>query len=234
MKKLVITLLVVLALLVGADFGARAIAESRAGEALAKEAGTTTAPNVDIIGFPFLTQAIGGEYGHITVSLVGTELATLPLSGVLDLYQVHFPLSDAMRGNTSNVTAERATMVARTPVSGLAEAIGKPDLELAAAPGGAVRVSTSVTVGPATFQVAANATVTVSGNTLRVQVAAPQVGGLDVNELPAAVKAAAARALSFDLPLKGMPVKIETATVTVVGTEVVLSATGTDVELNQL
>ena len=132
MKKLVITLVVVLALLVGADFGARAIAESRAGEALAREAGTTTAPDVDITGFPFLTQAIGGEYDHITVSLVGAELANLPLSGVVDLYQVHFPLSDAMSGDTSNATADRATMIARTPVSGFAAAVGRPELELSA------------------------------------------------------------------------------------------------------
>ncbi len=134
MKKLVITLVVLVALLIGADFGARAIAESRAGEALAKEAGTTTAPNVDITGFPFLTQAIGGEYDHITVSLVGAELANLPLTGVVELYQVHFPLSDAMSGDTSNVTAGRATMIARTPVGGLAAAVGKPDLKIGSAP----------------------------------------------------------------------------------------------------
>ncbi len=91
-----------------------------------------------------------------------------------------------------------------------------------------------MTVGPATVQVAADATVTVSSNTLRVRVSAPEVAGVDTSAVPAAVKAAAAKALSFDIPLAGLPVKIDTATVTVVGTDVVITATGRDVQLNKL
>jgi hypothetical protein len=66
-RKLVIWLVVVIALLVGLDFGARAFAESQAASQLQKR-GFPTKPHVSIAGFPFLTQVITRHFGQITIT----------------------------------------------------------------------------------------------------------------------------------------------------------------------
>ena len=59
MKKLLVALLVLLALLVGADRVAEQVAEGRIADQL--RADLSSAPQVEIGGFPFLTQALAGR-----------------------------------------------------------------------------------------------------------------------------------------------------------------------------
>lgn len=66
-RKLVVWIVVVLALLVAADFGARAYAESVAATKL-QQHGFPTKPHVSIGGFPFLTQVITRHFSQITIT----------------------------------------------------------------------------------------------------------------------------------------------------------------------
>lgn len=65
--KLIGWLAVVLALLVAADFGARAYAENLAAAQIQKH-GFPRKPQVAIAGFPFLTQAIARRFGQVTIT----------------------------------------------------------------------------------------------------------------------------------------------------------------------
>jgi acid stress-induced BolA-like protein IbaG/YrbA len=104
-RPLVITLVVILALLVAADFGAAAIAEYQVSKRARTAFNLTDDPAVTINGFPFLTQAISGDYTHITVDAKG-----VPIKDILkdveihaELRDVRAPLSDLLAGKTDNI-----------------------------------------------------------------------------------------------------------------------------------
>jgi hypothetical protein len=107
-RPLVITLVVLLALLVGADFGGAAIAEYQVSKRAKAAFNLADDPSVTINGFPFLTQAIGGDYGHITVDAKG-----VPIKDILkdveihaDLRDVSAPLSDLLAGKTDSIVVK--------------------------------------------------------------------------------------------------------------------------------
>jgi hypothetical protein len=67
MRRLIIVLLVLVGLLVAADFGAAALAESAVSRQMRSQLGLVDDPSVRINGFPFLTQALTGRYPSIDV-----------------------------------------------------------------------------------------------------------------------------------------------------------------------
>jgi len=189
-KKLLITLVIVVGLLIAADFGGRAIAESMAAKTLAEQSPVTNA-DVDIHGFPFLTQAISGSYGHVTLTADGVELGTVPTKATVDAYNVHYPLSDAMGGKTDNMTADRAVVALRTPTSSFTTLLNAPGVTLAAGDQGQVQVKTTVTVAGQTVPITANASVSVSNGVLHLKPGTVSFAGIDSTVLPAGVQAAA-------------------------------------------
>jgi LmeA-like phospholipid-binding len=104
-RPIVITVVILLALLVGADFGAAAVAEYQVSKRAKAAFNLADDPAVTVRGFPFLTQAIGGEYDHITVDAKG-----VPIKDILrdvevhaDLRGVRAPLSDLLAGRTDSI-----------------------------------------------------------------------------------------------------------------------------------
>lgn len=67
MRRLVIGLIVLVGLLVAADFGSAALAESAVSRQMRQQIGLADDPSVQINGFPFLTQALSGRYSSIDV-----------------------------------------------------------------------------------------------------------------------------------------------------------------------
>ncbi|MCY7341303.1 MAG: DUF2993 domain-containing protein [Pseudonocardia sp.] len=67
MRRLVIGLLVLAGLLVTADFGAAALAESAVSRQMREQLALPDDPSVRINGFPFLTQALAGRYSSIDI-----------------------------------------------------------------------------------------------------------------------------------------------------------------------
>ena len=74
-RRWVIALIVLVLLLVGADFGAAAFAEHMISQKARTQLQLNDDPSVTIHGFPFLTQALGGDYSHISVSAAGLPVA---------------------------------------------------------------------------------------------------------------------------------------------------------------
>ncbi|GLY36024.1 hypothetical protein Amsp01_020480 [Amycolatopsis sp. NBRC 101858] len=106
-----IALVVLVLLLVGADFGAAAYAEHMISQKARTQLQLTDDPSVTIHGFPFLTQALGGDYSHISVSAagvpVGDKLQDVALNAELE--DVTAPLSDLTNGNTKAITIGKLT-----------------------------------------------------------------------------------------------------------------------------
>lgn len=117
-------LVVVLLLLIGGAIAADRIGVRKAEDEISKQVAAqydlTSRPDVSIHGFPFLTQALGGNYHEIDVTLgewsrkdVTVRDATLRLTGVAA------PLSDVLNGDTSQITVANATASVVVPYASL-------------------------------------------------------------------------------------------------------------------
>jgi len=104
-RKWIITLVILIGVLVGIDFGAAAFAESTVSQKAREQLKLAEDPAVTINGFPFLTQAISGEYDHISMQAAGVAVGTLKdVELSAELRQVNAPLSDLIGGNVQSVT----------------------------------------------------------------------------------------------------------------------------------
>jgi len=103
-RRIIVSLAVLVAVLVAADFGLAAYAEHTVSQKAREQLKLTDDPSVTIHGFPFTTQAIGGDYGHISLSASGVPIQDLQDVGVTaELYDVTAPLSDLINGNTKAI-----------------------------------------------------------------------------------------------------------------------------------
>ncbi|WP_424183402.1 DUF2993 domain-containing protein [Actinokineospora sp. G85] len=104
-RRLVITLVVLLALLVAADFGAAAVFEHEVSKRAKAQFQLAENPSVKVGGFSFLAQVVSGEYDSVTVDAKG-----VPVQDTLrdvevhaDLRGVEAPLSDLVSGSLKQV-----------------------------------------------------------------------------------------------------------------------------------
>lgn len=72
-RRWLIALLVIVVLLVGADFAARAVAEQVAATQFQKQGNLSVKPDVTIEGFPFLTQVATKDISHVKVGIANLQ-----------------------------------------------------------------------------------------------------------------------------------------------------------------
>jgi hypothetical protein len=107
-KRIVIVLVVLVGLLVGADFGAATFAEHTVSQKAREQLGLDQDPAVSIHGFPFTLQAISGEYDHISITADGVRVQELQdISVRANLHDVKAPMSDLTSGNVDNIKIGR-------------------------------------------------------------------------------------------------------------------------------
>lgn len=108
-RKLIIAALVVAGLLVAADFGLAAAGEYQVAQRMRDKFGLSEDPSVRINGFPFITQAVGGDYRDIEISAsgvpVGDHLRNLEIRA--NLHHVRIGLSDLLSGNTGGARIDQ-------------------------------------------------------------------------------------------------------------------------------
>lgn len=110
MRGLLITLLVLAAIAAALDVGARAIAEDRVGAALAQSLELPTAPAVDVRGFPFLTQAVGGRYDDVGLSASGVRFGQLQdLTLTAELRGVSLPVENLVDARVTAIPTDTVT-----------------------------------------------------------------------------------------------------------------------------
>jgi hypothetical protein len=103
-KRLIVVLVVLVGLLVGADFGLAAFAEHTISQKARAQLGLVDDPSVTIHGFPFTTQALSGDYSQISVAAAGVRVGKLSDVEIsAELHNVTAPLSDLLAGNTKSI-----------------------------------------------------------------------------------------------------------------------------------
>ncbi|MHA6792241.1 LmeA family phospholipid-binding protein [Pseudonocardia bannensis] len=124
MKRLVIALLVLLGLLVAADYGAAAAAESAVSRQMRQQLGLADDPSVRINGFPFLTQAISGDYSSVDVTAERVSFGQLREVEVrAQLRDVQAPLSELLASGPRTLRVGNAEGTIRISANDLARLI---------------------------------------------------------------------------------------------------------------
>ncbi|MFD0853313.1 DUF2993 domain-containing protein, partial [Actinomadura adrarensis] len=115
-KALVVLLILMIGGVVAADRIGVRIAENQIADQVATQYDLPRRPDVDIHGFPFLTQALGGEYEQVDASIGDWTQEGVTLTDVrLEMRTIGAPLSDITSGNVNNVTVRTATASAVVP-----------------------------------------------------------------------------------------------------------------------
>ncbi len=173
----VLVLLLGLALVI--DRVAVGIAEDRVAEELAAQGGLQGTPEVDVTGFPFLTQAVAGRYDDVRISLSADQLGQ-PEGTRADvaLHGVRVSLASVLSGSVQQVPIDRIDGTATLSYDLLAAQLGG-DTTLRRE-GDGLRITRTVELLGQTLPLTAAGTVSLDGNDLIVDVANATGAGVDV------------------------------------------------------
>ena len=234
---LLISLAVLIVVVVIADRVAAGIAEDKVGgliEAKAVEHGVTTSqpPDVDINGFPFLTQVLGGEYSEITMTLtdLGSEEMTLPKLEITAT-QVTAALSDIMSG-TGPITAGHMTASGHISYQSLTDALENLiDAEVTPQEGNMLGIVATVEIAGQPIDVSGTASVSFAGNVLSIQAQNFTADGVTLPPGGEEALAGLAQQFSRELPLPPLPYDLTLAEPRFETDAIVLTASADNVPL---
>jgi hypothetical protein len=176
-KGLLITLVVLVGLAVVADRVGVGIAEKRVAEQIRQQGHLSGTPGVDITGFPFLTQAVAGDYTDVRISLTAADLGQpAGTSADVSLRGVRVPLSDVLSGSVQRIPVDSVDGTATLSYALLSSKLGG-DTTLRRE-GSGLRITKTVHIAGFTLPLTAAGTVRLSGNDLLIDV--QQASGVGV------------------------------------------------------
>jgi hypothetical protein len=227
-RRLLVLVVVLAALAVVADRVAVSVAERKVATQLQSQGHLAGPPQVDITGFPFLTQAARGRYSDVQIGLTSADLGQ-PAGTRADvsLRGVQLPLSDVLAGTVSRVPVDRIDGTATLSYALLAARIGG-DTTLRQ-DGDGLRITKTVEVAGQRIPVTASGTVTLDGRDLLIHVehaagAGVQLPGFLVGQVSDLLGLRyRIPALPFGLRVTGVRPAADGVVVTVAATDAVLS-----------
>ncbi|MDK3255646.1 LmeA family phospholipid-binding protein [Blastococcus capsensis] len=179
MKVVAVLVVLLVALGVLLDRVAASVAEGQVAAQIAAQAGLAGEPAVDIRNFPFLTQALGGRYDEVRISLTGAQLGR-PEGTHADvvLRGVHLPLAAVLAGDVREVPVDRIEGVATLSYDLLAQEIGG-DTTLEPE-GDRLRITRTVDLPGGALPLTAVGTVVLDGQALVIDVERATGAGVDL------------------------------------------------------
>ena len=233
MRALVV-LGVLVAVLLGVGFLAdRAVerwAEGYVADQLTEQAGLAGTPDVDVRGFPFLTQALEGRYDDVRISLTADELGQ-PAGTRADvrLTGVQVPLSNVLSGDVQEVPVDRIDGTATLSYELLSDQLGGDST--VSAEGEGLRVTKTVVILGYTLPLTATGTVTLEGDELVVDVDRASGSGVEV---PGFVVDQASDLLDLRYQVPALPFGLQLTSVTPAADGVVVQVEAVDTVLAPL
>jgi len=224
-RRMGVGLVVLAALLVGADRLGAALAGRAVASRVQVALGSAERPDVAIGGFPFLTQAAAGRFEQVRVRAVG-----VPVRDGMRLDSVDLRLTGARRDGDDSVVAERVEGRAVISWSALAAAAGVPEVAFSAGrTAHEVTVSRRIEVRGISVELSGRAELSASGSDLRVRATS---GALSAAGLGAELPAPETDLLSFTVSIEGLPGGVQMDDVLAQRQGLVASISGTDVRLD--
>ncbi len=242
LKKAAIVLVVLIGLLVAADFGTAAIAEYQVSKRLRGHLDLPDDPAVRVNGFPFLTQAFGGDYREVEVTADRVTVARLRDVGVeATLHHVRVPFSELVSGNADTVRVDEVVGRVRIQASALGELINVDDLVVEnvttrdepttgpALPDNAVKLIGTTEVLGQQRKVSVIGSLALVGGQVEVTAHSAEVDG---QELPPAAATAVLRLFTTRLDPGTLPFTVTPTSVTADNGALVVEGNARDVVLN--
>lgn len=221
------TVLVLAGLLVLLDRGAALLAERAVADQAQRGGQLSQRPEVELRGFPFLTQALAGRYDDVRLRASGpvagqqVERLDLRLSGV------HLPLRDAVSGSVDEVPVDRLAGTVLLSYPFLSEQA--PDGLTVSPAGDRLRVEGRTEVLGQTVSAAATSSVRLEGDRVLVRAEEFSTGSDTADDLLARVLgdrydfSVPVAALPYGLRLTGLRVQPDGLSVDASGGPTVLS-----------
>jgi hypothetical protein len=228
MRRLLIVLVVLAAVLVVADRVGVVVAQDRLAGQIQQQLNLDRKPDVSIRGIPFLTQAIAGTYQDIRVQLPDVDAGDVRNVAVdARLQGAHVPLSTAISGTVDQIPVDRISGTLLVPYDELARASGISGLAIAR-DGDALRLSGSVQVLGRPIQAEAVGRIEVDDGRIVIKAEQAKVAGVPV---PQAVLDQAARLLSFRVQPRNLPLNLRITAVRPADSGLLVDAVSDDVVL---
>jgi len=228
MRRLLIVLVVLAALLVAADRVGVVVAQNRLASEIQQQLELDAKPDVSIRGIPFLTQAIRGTYKDIRVQLPDVDAGDVQdLSVNARLQGAHVSLSDALGGNVDRIPVDQISGTLLIPYDQLARASGISGLTITRE-GDSLRLTGSVQVLGRSIKAEAVGRVEVNDGRIAINAEQATVAGIPV---PEAVLDEAARLLSFRVQPQNLPLNLRITAVHLTDTGLLVDAVSDDVVL---
>jgi hypothetical protein len=217
----------VLGLLFAVDRVGAAVAQSIAARAVQRHFALDHKPSVHIHHFPFLTQAISGQYDDVTVTMHGLSVGEAGRTVRIEnlsarLHDVH------TSADFRSAHADAATGSVFLQYADLSRAIG---VDVGYGGPGRIKATRSMSVLGETVTGTVTAGIAVSGSTsLRFTSPRVDVAGAPVSD---AVTNALSASFGAPLALSGLPANLRLDGVQITATGVVVSASGQNVRLGE-
>jgi LmeA-like phospholipid-binding len=228
MRRLLIVLVVVAALLVVADRVGVVVAQNRLASQIQQELALDRQPDVSIRGIPFLTQAIRGTYRDIRVQLPDVDAGDVQDIAIdARLQGTHVSLSDAVGGNVDRIPVDRISGTLLIPYDQLARASRISGLKITRE-GDSLRLTGSVQVLGRSVDAEAVGWVEVDNGRLSINAEQAEVAGIPV---PQPVLDEAARLLSFRVQPRNLPLNLRITAVRLADNGLLVDAVSDDVVL---
>ncbi len=228
MRRLLIVLVVLAALLVAADRIGVVVAQNRLASEIQQQLDLDAKPDVSIRGIPFLTQAIGGTYKDIRMQLPDVDAGDVQNLFVnARLQGAHVSLSDALGGNVDRIPVDQISGTLLIPYDQLARASGISGLTITRE-GDSLGLTGSVQVLGRSIKAEAVGRVEVNDGRIAINAEQAKVAGIPV---PTAALDEAARLLSFRVQPQNLPLNLRITAVHLTDTGLLVDAVSDDVVL---
>jgi hypothetical protein len=228
MRRLIIVLVVLAALLVVADRVGVVVAEHRLAGQIQQQLALDSKPDVSIRGIPFLTQAISGKYKDIRVKLADVNAGDVKNVTVdARLQGAHVPLSAALRGSVNQIPVDRISGTVLIPYDQLAQASGISGLKITRE-GDFLRLTGSIQVLGQSVQADALGKVGVDNGHIAITAEQVKIAGIPV---PQVVVDQAAKLLSFQVQPRNLPLNLRVTAVRLADDGLQVDAVSDDVVL---
>jgi hypothetical protein len=241
-KKAAIVLIVLVGLLVAADFGTAAAAEYQVSKRLRSHLSLPDDPAVRINGFPFLLQAFSGDYRDVDVNADGVTVARLRNLGVeATLHHVRVPFADLVSGSVQSVRIDEVVGRVRVRAAELQQLIAVEDLRVEkvtdrdrnaagqAVPSNAVKLGGITDILGQRTSVVVIASLELAGGQVQIQAHTVQVNG---QTLAPAIEQAVLRLFTVRLDPGTLPFSVTPTAVRADNGALIVEGTARDVVLN--
>lgn len=223
MKKLLVTLIVLALILLGLDRGSAYGVSQVLASKIQTQQHLSSKPGVNVHGFPFLTQVIGGKYTEVDLTAKGITSNGLRIQEIdIRAQGIKVALSDAIHGKVKDVPVDHATGTVHIDYADLnallaARADNIPSVSYDSA--GRVTVHGRLSAFGLTVTPSVSADVSVDADVVRVVPLADSLASV-----PSVLRPLARSALTLSIPVTGLPFGIHLRSGSVTPGGVVLNA----------